>query len=98
MRFLNGARPFFDFAIFDKFNNLKFLIEYNGSQHYNYSSSGWNTKENWILIKNRDQQKIEMCKSLNIPLEIISFAYFSNLEKIIQELLIKYNILEEKIQ
>lgn len=97
MRFLNGARPFFDFAIFDEFNNLKFLIEYNGSQHYNYSSSGWNTKENWILIKNRDQQKIEMCKNLNIPLEIISFAYFSNLEKIIQELLIKYNILEEKI-
>ena len=68
----SGRRPFFDFAIFDNDNNLQCLIEYNGKQHYEITG-GWNTKEHFEITQNRDRQKSEWCKKLNIPLYIISY-------------------------
>lgn len=94
MKFENGFRPYFDFAIFDENNNLKFLIEYNGIQHYEYKdkSSGWNNKENFKNTQNRDKQKIRMCEELGIPLEIVPYFDFENLNNIISNLLFKYKI------
>lgn len=68
----SGRRPFFDFAIFDKNNNLRCLIEYNGKQHYE-ATGGWNTEGCFQITQNRDKQKANWCKKLNIPLYIISY-------------------------
>lgn len=62
----------FDFAIFDKNNNLLGLIEYNGEQHYDKSSS-WYSEE---YLK-RDEQKINYCYINNIPLLILNKNIFS---------------------
>ena len=68
----SGRRPFFDFAIFDKKNNLKCFIEYNGKQHYEVTG-GWNTKEYFEKTQKRDLQKREWCKKLSIPLYEIKY-------------------------
>lgn len=62
----------FDFALFDKNNNLLGLIEYNGEQHYNKESS-WYSKD----YLNRDKQKIDYCCNNNIPLLILNKDNFS---------------------
>ena len=36
-------------AKFDFYINNSYLLEYDGSQHFFYSGSGWNTEENFIL-------------------------------------------------
>lgn len=76
-------RPYFDFAIFDNNNNLQFLIEYNGSQHYFYTNQGWNNKENFELTQHRDKQKQEYCEQNNIKLKIIK--YNENIEEKLKE-------------
>ena len=80
----SGRRPFFDFAIFNDKNQLLSLIEYNGKQHYE-ATGGWNTEEILQITQNRDKQKIDWCKKLNIPLHIISYQDDINkeMEKII---------------
>lgn len=77
----SGRRPFFDFAIFDENNQLLYLIEYNGKQHYE-ATGGWNTKKQFELTTNRDKQKREQCKKLNIPLYEIK--YTDNIEKALE--------------
>ena len=62
----------FDFALFNKNNNLLGLIEYNGQQHYN-EQSDWYSKE---YLK-RDAQKIMYCADNNIPLLILNKENFS---------------------
>jgi len=57
----------FDFAIFND-NNLKYLIEYDGEQHFYYSKSGWNTKEKFKKVQRLDEKKNEYCIKNNIPL------------------------------
>lgn len=57
----------FDFAIFYD-NNLKYLIEYDGEQHFYYSKSGWNTKEKFKKVQELDEKKNEYCIKNNIPL------------------------------
>lgn len=82
----SGRRPFFDFAIFDNNNNLQCLIEYNGKQHYEVTG-GWNTEEQFEITQNRDRQKSEWCKKLNIPLYTIS--YLDNIEEKMSEIINK---------
>ena len=69
----SGRRPFFDFAIFNPDGSIKCFIEYNGKQHYE-ATGGWNTKEQFELTANRDKQKREQCKKLNIPLYEIKYT------------------------
>lgn len=77
----SGRHPFFDFAIFNKNNQLLYLIEYHGKQHYK-ATGGWNTKEQFELTTNRDKQKKEWCKKLNIPLYEIK--YTDDIEKALE--------------
>lgn len=58
----------FDFAIFDKSNHLKCLIEFQGEQHF-YSNNGYYNK---TLILH-DNMKIEYCKKNQIPLKFIYY-------------------------
>jgi hypothetical protein len=41
----------FDFGIYDNNQNLQYLIEYDGEQHFQYRNIGWNNKENFEKIQ-----------------------------------------------
>lgn len=69
----SGRRPFFDFAIFTHTNKLYCFLEYDGKQHFEYSGYGWDNQENFIKTQDRDKQKEEWCKKLNIPLYRIAY-------------------------
>lgn len=71
----------FDFAIVDN-NNLLYLIEYDGEQHYYYSknsSSSWNTKEHFEKTKLRDNKKNIYCSEHGIPLIRIPYYIRDNI-------------------
>lgn len=70
----------FDFALFDKENTLKGLIEYDGVQHFDKTNKFYN--EN--IIEN-DKKKNEYCLFNNILLFRIKFD--ENIEERMQEIL-----------
>lgn len=63
----------FDFAIFDENNNLKYLIEYDGKQHF--EEGFFNLSKN----KMRDKIKNDYCLSHNIPLYRIPYTDLSKI-------------------
>lgn len=65
----------YDFAIFDKNNNLIRLIEFDGEQHYQ-DVSFFNSNEK---TKEHDRQKNEYAKKNNIPLIRIPYAEKNNI-------------------
>ena len=77
----------FDFAIFDNSNNLKYLIEFNGKQHYSYNTRFHKSETDFQDQLLRDNMKIKYCKDNNIKLYIIRYNddLESILEKIIKE-------------
>lgn len=52
------------FARFDFYVNNQYLIEYDGEQHFYYKDSKytWNTKENFIKVKEHDDFKTKWCE------------------------------------
>lgn len=74
----------FDFCLLDDKNQPLAFIEYNGIQHYEYSS-GWNTKEQFEETVRRDNEKYAICKKLNIPLYII--RYDEDIEEALENIL-----------
>lgn len=73
----------FDFAIFDKENNLKYFIEYDGLQHFKENvrenGFGWNRREAFEKTKERDELKNQWCKNNNIPLIRIPYTHLNDL-------------------
>lgn len=69
----------FDFGIYNKNNELLYLIEYNGRQHYEEVSCWDNEHDNFEERIERDLIKKEYCEKNNIPLIIIPYTAFSNL-------------------
>lgn len=57
----------FDFAVEDNNNNVLFMIEYDGRQHFE-PIDWFGGQEGFEQSKKRDQIKNEYCKSNNIPL------------------------------
>ena len=87
-----NALPF-DFAIFDKNENLLGLIEYDGEQHFKLGSFG-SKDENEIEKKFqqtqfRDQIKTNYCKDKNIALLRIKYTEFNNINDILEEFIHK---------
>ncbi len=78
LRYRNQLK--FDFGILDENNILKFLIEYNGKQHYEYNKFFHGTMEEFKLYQYRDLLKKEYCNKNNIPLYIINYNDNINLE------------------
>lgn len=79
-RFIDTNRP----AIFDFYVDNKYLIEYDGEQHFTPQRFNNNiSKEEAIIIFNKtkehDKYKNEWCKENNIPLIRIPFTHFDNL-------------------
>ena len=63
----------FDFALFK--NNITYLIEYNGRQHYKCDeNNGWDDKENFMNTQRHDIMKQNYCKQNNFPLLVIPYT------------------------
>lgn len=68
-------------AYFDFWVDNKYLIEYDGIQHFKPSdnSKSWNTEQNMIETKKRDEFKNEWCKKKGISLIRIPYTKLKNL-------------------
>lgn len=49
-------------------------IEYDGEQHFKYSNTGWNSKENFERVQYRDNVKNQYCEEHNIKLVRIPYT------------------------
>lgn len=74
-------------AKFDFYIDNKYLLEYDGEQHFRARATGWATEENVILTQQRDLFKNDWCKEHNIPLIRIPYTHLNNL--IIEDLLLE---------
>lgn len=66
---------------FDFYVDNKYLIEYDGIQHFNFRENGktWNNEENFIKTVERDTFKNQWCKDNNIPLIRIPYTHLNDL-------------------
>ena len=82
-RFVDFKNRIYDFAIFDKQNNLVQLLEFDGQQHF-CEVPGWSGSLE--ERKKRDKEKDEYARQHNIPL--IRICYLEkgkiNIEKILK--------------
>ena len=75
-------------AIFDFWVNNKYIIEYDGQQHFTYTNnSKWNTPEHLQYVTEHDQFKNNWCKENNIPIIRIPYTEYKNLK--IEDLLLE---------
>lgn len=70
----------FDFAIFNQ-DKLLYLIEYDGSQHFNWAGeTSWNNETQFHITRENDLLKNKYCFEHNIPLIRIPFDIKYTLE------------------
>lgn len=69
----NKSTLYFDFGVIDDYNNLLYLIEYNGEQHYKYRKQFSMSRKDFLEGLERDKLKIEYCLKNNIKLNIIRY-------------------------
>lgn len=53
---------------FDFYVNSKYIIEYDGSQHFKYTGTGWDTEEHFKRARKADLIKNKYCFENNIPI------------------------------
>lgn len=68
----------FDFGVLQN-NELSYLIEYDGIQHYQVLG-GWNTQEHFNDLKTRDTLKNTYCQEHSIPIIRIPYTQYENLK------------------
>ena len=83
----SGDKLRFDFGIIDEQNNLLYLIEYNGIQHYEKSRFSSELQSKYDILKQ------EYCKEKNIPLIIIKYTQFNDLS--INDLILSHEVQNE---
>ena len=75
-----GGQPLrFDFYL----PNYNLLIELHGSQHEKYNKHFQKTIDDFKRLKTHDKRKEDYCKANSIPLLIIWYYDFNNIEKIL---------------
>lgn len=74
----------YDFAVFQD-NNLKFLIEYDGEQHYYDSGQSWG--HSLQEVQKRDDLKTQYALDHNIFLLRIPYTQYDDIESILDETL-----------
>lgn len=67
------------YAKFDFFVDNRYIIEFDGKQHFE-STSGWNTPEQVAITQQRDRFKEEWCQENNIPLIRIPYTKLNTLD------------------
>lgn len=78
----------FDFGVLNNDNNLKFLIEYDGQQHFEWIK-GWIPKNKFIKTQYHDQMKNNYCQTNNISLLRIPYWEYDNIETILTNYLME---------
>lgn len=63
----------FDFVIFNLDSSIRFLLEFNGRQHYEMVRAFHENDMGFEVYKQRDFLKKEYCNKNNIPLHIIKY-------------------------
>jgi predicted Zn-ribbon and HTH transcriptional regulator len=79
---INKKRLLFDFSVFDQFENLILLIEFDGKQHFEPVDI-FGGEDGFIQTRINDEIKNEYCKNNNIELLRIPYWEFDNIEKIL---------------
>lgn len=69
----------FDFAVFNKVGELVGVMELNGAQHY--IQGGWATEKHVAYVQKHDKIKYNFCLNNKIPLLVIPYQYYNELEK-----------------
>lgn len=64
----------FDFVIYDSNKNIKFLLEYNGEQHYFFRGQFGMKEKLYDEIILRDKMKIDYCIKNGIDIHIIKYS------------------------
>lgn len=64
----------FDFAVFNKNNQLDYLIEFDGRQHFEGPDAKWTQSYTKEEIQLKDKIKNEYCKNHNIKLKRIPYT------------------------
>jgi len=77
----------FDFAIFNEENNLIYLIEFDGRQHFE-AIACWGGEDNFNYIKKNDEIKNTFCADNDISLIRIPYWNFNKIEEILKDELI----------
>jgi hypothetical protein len=79
----------FDFVVFNVDGSIKFLIEYQGHQHYRPVRFGGisieQAQKNFESCVIRDKIKIEYCENNNIKLVIIKYTEIKNISDILKD-------------
>lgn len=65
---------------FDFYVNNKYLIEYDGEQHFVQREKGWNDPEKLKATQERDNFKNNWCKENNISLIRIPYTHLKDLK------------------
>lgn len=66
------------FLPFDFYVNNKYIIEYDGKQHF-YYSTGWSTEEKFKETQKHDKIKNQYCFDNNIPIIRIPYTHYNDL-------------------
>jgi len=74
----------FDIAVFNKLNELCYLIEYDGEQHF-HSVERFGGDQEFEKIKKRDAIKSAFCKENNLKLIRIPYFEFDNIHNILRK-------------
>lgn len=74
-------------AKFDFWVQGRYLIEYDGEQHFGANSRGWNTEEQFEKTQKHDEYKSNWCKENHIPLIRIPYTKLDTLS--IEDLLLE---------
>lgn len=76
-----GRKYYFDFGILDKNNQLEYLIEFDGIQHFSENHQfGQNKEITFENTKRRDETKNNYCFANNIPLIRIPYHKLDTLK------------------
>ena len=67
-------------AKFDFYVDNKYIIEFDGKQHFEYTGLGWDNEDNFKETKKRDAYKSQWCKENNIPLIRIPYTHINGLK------------------
>lgn len=79
--------------LFDFYINNKFIIEYDGRQHF-YSSDLFGGEKEFLLTQKRDKIKTDYCRNNNIPLLRICFTDYKNIDTILDDFIKHVNTLK----
>jgi len=76
----NNGTPIFDFVIFDYYNDIKYIIEYDGEQHFK-AVRRWGGIERLNKQKEIDEFKNNYCRDNNMKMIRIPYTELKNINK-----------------